>query len=123
MRERHNIDPDEVTSPWHAAIASFLAFAVGALLPLLAILLPSPELRVPVAFGATLLGLALTGAIAAGIGGGSQLRAAARVTLGGALALAVTYAIGSLIGTTGLVQGPARRLPHGGALRGTLARS
>jgi len=103
MRERHNIDPDEVTSPWHAAIASFLAFAVGALLPLLAILLPSPELRVPVAFGATLLSLALTGAIAAGIGGGSQLRAAARVTLGGALALAVTYAIGSLIGTTGLV--------------------
>lgn len=103
MRERHNIDPGEVTSPWHAAIASFVSFVVGALLPLLAILLPAPELRVPVAFGATLLSLSLTGAIAAGIGGGSQLRAAARVTIGGAMALAVTYAIGSLLGTTGLV--------------------
>ncbi len=103
MRERHNIDPDEVTSPWHAALASFLAFTVGALLPMLAILLPPPELRVPVAFGATLLGLALTGAVAAGIGGGSQLRAAARVTVGGALALAATYLIGSLLGTAGVV--------------------
>ncbi|MEY9213706.1 VIT1/CCC1 transporter family protein [Thermobifida halotolerans] len=103
MRERHNIDPDEVTSPWHAAIASFAAFAAGALLPLLAILLPAPDLRVPVAFGATLLGLALTGAVAAGIGGGSQLRAAARVTVGGALALAATYLIGSLLGTAGVV--------------------
>lgn len=37
------IDPDELTNPWHAAGASFLAFTVGALLPLLAIVLPPPR--------------------------------------------------------------------------------
>ncbi|SDQ78472.1 VIT1/CCC1 transporter family protein [Thermostaphylospora chromogena] len=99
MRERHNIDPHGVTNPWHAAIASFVSFAIGAVLPLLAILLPAPDLRVPVAFAATLAGLALTGAVAAWIGGGSRLRAAVRVTAGGTLALATTYLIGTLLGT------------------------
>ncbi|WP_119731603.1 VIT1/CCC1 transporter family protein [Thermomonospora amylolytica] len=103
LRERHNIDPDDVTSPWHAAVASFVAFVIGAILPLLAILLPAADLRVPVTFAATLLGLALTGTVAAWIGGGSRLRAALRVTIGGALALAVTYGAGTLLGTTGMV--------------------
>lgn len=103
LRERHNLDLDDVTSPWHAAIASFTAFVIGAVLPLLAILLPAPHLRVPTAFAATLAGLALAGALAALIGGGSWLRAATRVTAGGALALAATYLTGSLLGTTGLV--------------------
>lgn len=103
LRERHNIDPDDVTNPWHAAIASFAAFAIGALLPLLAILLPPMDLRVPVTFAATLLGLALTGTVAAWIGGGSRLRAALRVTIGGALALAATYGAGALLGATSVV--------------------
>lgn len=103
LRARHNIDATDVASPWHAALASFLAFAVGALLPLLAILLPPPELRVPVTFVGTLVGLALTGAVAAGIGGGSRSRAAVRVVVGGGLALAATYLIGFLLGTTGIV--------------------
>lgn len=102
LRERHNIDATDVASPWHAALASFLAFAAGALLPLLAILLPAAQLRVPVTFVVTLAGLALTGAVAAGIGGGSRLRAALRVLLGGALALAATYLIGSWLGTAGI---------------------
>ncbi|MYR61025.1 VIT family protein, partial [Streptomyces sp. SID625] len=42
------IDPDALTNPWHAAWASFLAFTVGALLPLLAIVLPPPGLRLAV---------------------------------------------------------------------------
>ncbi|WP_345045178.1 VIT family protein [Georgenia daeguensis] len=103
LRERHNIDATDVASPWHAALASFGSFAVGALLPLLAILLPGQELRVPVTFVATLVGLALTGAVAAGIGGGSRLRAAARVVIGGALALVATYLIGFLLGAAGIV--------------------
>lgn len=99
MRERHNIDPHGITNPWHAAIASFVSFAIGAILPLLAILLSAPALRVPVTFAATLAGLALTGTVAAWIGGGSRLRAAVRVTVGGTLALATTYLIGALLGT------------------------
>ncbi|MEV0053124.1 VIT family protein [Saccharopolyspora shandongensis] len=103
VRERHGIDQDDVASPWHAAIASFLSFTIGAVLPMLAILLPGPGLRVPVTFAATLAALALTGTVAAWIGGGSRMRAAVRVVVGGALALGATYAVGALLGTTGAV--------------------
>lgn len=103
LRERHNIDTTDVVSPWHAAVASFLSFAVGAILPLAAVLLPPPLARVPITFAVTLIGLAATGAVAAGIGGGSRLRAAVRMVVGGALALAATFLIGFLVGATGVV--------------------
>jgi VIT1/CCC1 family predicted Fe2+/Mn2+ transporter len=103
VRERHTIDPDDVASPWHAAAASFAAFALGAALPLVAVLLAAGALRVPVTFAVTLLGLALTGAVAAAIGGGSRARAATRVVVGGGLAMAATYAIGTLLGTTSVI--------------------
>ncbi|RPF29178.1 VIT1/CCC1 transporter family protein [Georgenia muralis] len=98
-----NIDQDDVVSPWHAAFASAIAFTLGAVLPLLAILLPGPGVRVPVTFVATLVALAATGTVAAWIGGGSRARAAARVVVGGALALAVTFAVGTALGTAGVV--------------------
>ncbi|NQX23671.1 VIT family protein [Curtobacterium sp. VKM Ac-2852] len=97
------IDEDEVVSPWHAAFASAAAFSIGALLPLLAILLFPEAIRVPATFVVVLLALALTGATGARIGGGSLRRATARVVVGGALALAATFAIGSLLGTSGVV--------------------
>lgn len=97
------IDEDEVVSPWHAAAASAVSFSVGALLPLLAILLPPDQVRVPVTFVVVLLALALTGATGARIGGGSIPRATVRVVIGGALALAATFLIGSLLGTSGVV--------------------
>jgi VIT1/CCC1 family predicted Fe2+/Mn2+ transporter len=97
-----NIDEQDVVSPWQAAGASAAAFTIGGLLPMLAILLPAPAWRVPVTFVAVLLALAITGAIAATIGGGSRVRASLRVVLGGALALSATFAIGSLLGTTNL---------------------
>lgn len=93
----------DVVSPWQAAGASALAFFVGALLPMAAILLPPPEIRVPVTFVAVLLALALTGALSAWIGGSPRLRATARVVIGGALALGATFLIGTLLGTTGVV--------------------
>lgn len=92
--------PGEYANPWHAAFSSFISFLSGAALPMLAILLPPPGLRVPVTFVAVLLTLGLTGAIAAGIGGSSKVRAAVRLVVGGTLALAATWAIGSLLGTT-----------------------
>ncbi|MBA8992090.1 VIT family protein [Curtobacterium sp. MCLR17_039] len=97
------IDEDAVVSPWHAAFASAGAFAVGAILPLLAILLPPESIRVPVTFIVVLIALALTGATGAKIGGGSIPRATIRVLIGGALALAATFIIGSLLGTSGAV--------------------
>lgn len=97
------IDETEVVSPWSAAFASAAAFSIGALLPLLAILLPPAGVRVPVTFVVVLVALALTGATGARIGGGSVPRATVRVVVGGALALAATFAIGSILGTSGLV--------------------
>ncbi|MYM19021.1 VIT family protein [Brevibacterium sp. 5221] len=96
------IDREDLVSPWHAAFASFLSFLVGALLPMIAILLPPPEARVPVTFVVTIAALALTGAIAAHIGGSSKWRAALRVVIGGALALTVTYAVGTLLGASAM---------------------
>lgn len=97
------ITEDAVVSPWAAAGASALAFTVGALLPLLAILLPPPEVRVPITFVVVLIALALTGFTSARIGGNPALRPTVRVVVGGALALAVTFAIGTLLGTSGVV--------------------
>ena len=87
-------------SPWHAAIASFVAFALGAAIPLLAILVPGPSVRVPVTFAAVLVALAVTGSVSAAIGGAPRLRAAFRLVVGGALALAITYGVGWLFGAT-----------------------
>ncbi|MFC4944982.1 VIT1/CCC1 transporter family protein [Pseudonocardia sp. GCM10023141] len=92
------IDPDELTSPLQAAGASALAFTLGALLPLIAILLPPTGWRVPVTVAVVLVALALAGAVSARIGGSAVHRAVLRVVVGGALGLAVTYGIGHLIG-------------------------
>lgn len=97
------IRENSVVSPWAAAGASALAFTIGALLPLLAILLPPAEVRVPVTFVVVLLALAATGYTSARIGGSAVLRPTIRVVFGGALALAATYAIGTLLGTSGIV--------------------
>lgn len=97
------ITENDVVSPWAAAGASALAFTTGAILPLLAILLPPQEARVPVTFIVVLLALALTGFTSARIGGNAVLRPTVRVVVGGALALAITFLIGTLLGTSGVV--------------------
>ncbi|MDQ1624169.1 MAG: vacuolar iron transporter family protein [Actinomycetota bacterium] len=98
-----NIDETDIVSPWHAAFASAIAFLAGAILPMLAILLPPENIRVPLTFLAVLVALAVTGALGAWIGGGSKWRAAVRVVIGGALALMATFLIGNLLGASGIV--------------------
>jgi vacuolar iron transporter family protein len=95
------ISEEDVVSPWQAAGASALAFVIGAVLPLLAILLPPPSVRVPVTFAAVLVALAITGATSAWIGGSPRTRSTLRVVIGGAIALAATYLIGTALGTSG----------------------
>ncbi|MGK9147112.1 VIT family protein [Plantibacter flavus] len=97
------ITEDDVVSPWAAAGASALAFTLGAILPLLAILLPPQEVRVPITFAVVLIALALTGFTGARIGGNPAARPTIRVVLGGALALVATFVIGTLLGTSGVV--------------------
>lgn len=97
-----NIDELEVANPWHAAFASAASFAVGAVLPLLTILLAPADIRVPLTFVAVLVALAITGAISARVGESSMTRAVTRLMIGGALAMAFTYAVGLLLGTAGV---------------------
>ena len=97
-----NIDETDIVSPWHAAFASAIAFLAGAVLPMLAILLPPENIRVPLTFVAVLVALAVTGALGAWIGGSSQPKAAARVVVGGAVALIATFLIGNLLGASGV---------------------
>lgn len=97
------IDQNDVVSPWHAALASAVAFTIGGILPLVPILLLPAAIRIPVTFVAVLVALAVTGWVAAFIGGSQRGRATLRVVIGGALALAATFVIGALLGTTGVV--------------------
>ena len=92
------IDRDELTNPWHAAISSAISFTLGAMLPMLAILLLPPAPRIPVTFVAVLIALGITGWISARLGGADPARATKRVLIGGALAMAITYGIGLAMG-------------------------
>ncbi len=93
------IDPDDLANPVEAAGASALSFVVGAILPMIAVLLPPNAWRVPVTFVAVLIALGLAGAVSARIGGSDPKPAVLRVVIGGALGLAFTYAVGHLFGT------------------------
>jgi VIT1/CCC1 family predicted Fe2+/Mn2+ transporter len=93
------IDPDQLTNPWQAALASMVSFTLGALLPLVAILLPPVSARVWVTAVAVVVALALTGWGSARLGDAPAGRAVLRNVAGGVLAMAVTYAIGAAVGT------------------------
>jgi vacuolar iron transporter family protein len=92
------IDPDALTNPWHAALASMLAFTLGALLPLLTIGLVAEQVRVWVTLGAVTLALAITGHVSARLAESPVGRAVARNVGGGLLAMLVTYGVGTLVG-------------------------
>lgn len=96
------IDPDELTNPWHAAIASAIAFTIGSILPIIAITVPSASARIAVTVVVVIVALALTGVLSARLGGARTGRAVARLVLGGAGAMAVTYAVGQLVGASSL---------------------
>lgn len=93
------IDPNELTNAWHAAWASMLAFVLGALVPLAAILLSAREVAVPVTAVAVVIALAVTGSVSAHLGGAGKLRAVLRTVGGGLDAMVITYGIGLLVGT------------------------
>lgn len=99
---KHGLNPDDLTNPWHAAIASAAAFVVGAAIPMTFILVPPAEIRVPVTFAGVVLALAVTGALSAHAGGANKSRAVLRVICGGMLAMIITYGIGRLTGVSGI---------------------
>lgn len=92
------IDSEERTSAWHAAWASMAAFTVGALIPLLAMVLSPTNARVPATIVAVTVALLLTGLTSARLGGGSPIRPMARNLVVGSLAMGLTYLVGHLVG-------------------------
>ncbi|MGX9297244.1 VIT1/CCC1 transporter family protein [Tsukamurella paurometabola] len=94
------IDEENLTSPVAAALSSAVSFSIGAAIPILASLIEAQRILAIVV--AVLVGLALTGFVSARLGGAEVRRATARVVLGGLIAMAVTYAVGKLLGTTGI---------------------
>ncbi len=92
------LDPDELTNPWHAAGASALAFIVGSLAPLLTILLIPGVVGMWATVAAAAVALAVTGYLSATLGGARVGPALLRNVGGGLVAMAITFAIGSLVG-------------------------
>lgn len=95
-REELGVDPNDLPSPLLAAGASFVAFSVGALLPLLPYLLGLDNL--PLALGLTAIALLAGGMTVGSLTGRPLVHAGARQLALGALAVAVTFGIGHLIG-------------------------
>jgi VIT1/CCC1 family predicted Fe2+/Mn2+ transporter len=93
------LDPTERANPWSAAVTSAISFALGALLPLLAITLSPTLIRIPVTFVVVLLALVATGYVSARLGGAPKMRAVLRNVGIGVLAMVVTYGVGALVGT------------------------
>ena len=98
---RDELGISEVTTarPIQAALTSAATFAVGAAMPLLMVIVSPASLLVPIVSIASLLFLALLGAVGARAGGANVTRATMRVTFWGALAMALTAGIGALVGT------------------------
>ena len=94
------IDIEELTNPWTAGIASLIAFTIGGLIPLATMLLSGPDWRIPATFLGVMVALAASGTTSARLAHSPYLRALARNILGGVLAMAITFGIGSLVGTT-----------------------
>jgi vacuolar iron transporter family protein len=98
---RDELGISEITTarPVQAALTSAASFAAGAVMPLLMVVVAPPAYVAPVVAAASLIALALLGAIGANAGGANVLRATLRVTFWGALAMAATAGIGALVGT------------------------
>jgi vacuolar iron transporter family protein len=93
------IDPDNLTNPWHAAFASMIAFTFGALLPLLVITLSPVNVRIWATVVTVAIALAVAGVISARLGYSPWRKAVLRNVVGGLLAMGITYAVGTLVGT------------------------
>ena len=98
-RDELGISAITTARPVQAALASAATFSVGAAMPLLMVVVSPAAALVPIVSAASLGFLALLGAVGAKTGGANILRATARVTFWGALAMALTAGIGKLFGT------------------------
>lgn len=98
-RDELGISESLTARPIQAALASAGAFAVGAAMPLLTVLVAPASRLVPVVFGNSLIFLTVLGVVAARVGGAPVMKSAVRVVFWGAIAMGLTAAVGALFGT------------------------
>lgn len=99
-RLEFGIDPASVANPWQAAVASMVAFTAGGLIPLLSMVLAPRAFEIWFSGAAVLIALTLTGWISADLGGAARFGSIVRNVLGGLLAMAITYGVGKIAGST-----------------------
>jgi VIT1/CCC1 family predicted Fe2+/Mn2+ transporter len=99
---RDELGLSEITAarPLQAALASAGAFALGAILPVLVVMLAPTAMMTTLVTGSALVLLAVLGAVAAKVGGASTMRGALRVAFWGVLAMGASALVGRLFGTT-----------------------
>jgi vacuolar iron transporter family protein len=90
------IDPNALTNPWHASIASAVSYALGGIVPLIAIVASPEPIRIMVTFIAVFIALLITGIVSARVSGAPVMKTIYRVVLGGILAMGITYYAGKL---------------------------
>ena len=100
LRDELGIEPATRAHPIQTAWISAASFAMFALVPILALLASPRDLALYVIPLASLVALAASGAFGAYLGDAPMARAAARVTVGGGIAMALTFGIGHLLGVT-----------------------
>ena len=91
-----HIDPAHLTSPWSSVLASSGSFILGSVVPLIAVMIPAGRYYVGVTFLSVLIALTVTGVISARASGTAVFKPVARVVIGGAIAMTVTYVIGNV---------------------------
>lgn len=98
-RDELGLAEDRRARPLQAAFASAASFASGAILPLIAVILPGRAARIPICLIVAVAMLVLLGDLGARLGGAPRLRAVLRVTGWGLLAMGVTAGVGAIAGT------------------------
>tara|TARA_B100001146_G_scaffold119371_1_gene104909 strand:- start:2248 stop:3369 length:1122 start_codon:yes stop_codon:yes gene_type:complete len=97
-REELGLNPQDLGSPWLAAISSLLAFALGALIPIIPILFSSGNISIILSAIFSSLALFIVGGIVSVASGKNIFVGAARMLLAGTLAATFTYGVGYLLG-------------------------
>jgi len=98
-RAELGIDPESITNPWAAAMASMVSFIIGGLVPFVAMLVSPRPIEIWISGVAVVIAMVLTGIISARLGRIPLLASVVRNVAGGLLAMAVTFGVGRIAGT------------------------